>query len=327
MSAQQVTSVEQHTYSLTSAERNHLLDELWSVHSQYFAECKSRMANDGGTPPVVAVAIDGLNPISNLGRQLEQQIFDAEAGDHSVESMIREMSPYENRSIFLMVVDLEARDIVGISRFVTSSAGFGPATKSIADALTHPGFSLVPEEFSALDDRATIDLRSGHDRLVGRVGKAAKQSYFPFDRTALEAFHDMVPGDGILDIASLVTTKQYRLNTQFFASTMLYAGAFRVCDILRLSHCLMIVRTDLFTQLEKVFGLPMEVLGRLPAAEYVEGDPFLSSAGYIDVHEVRRMLERTVALQAPGLLLGDAGLTARFSLLSVDSKQDWRFHF
>ena len=114
-------------YDLTDGEIAALTEALYETNASFIEQLNAAGSRFG------CIAVDGLDPLANIGRCLEQRVFDDEAGDHSVEFMDAEYGPYEDRSLFFLAIDPQQRSVVGAARGITGSVGFGPTTKTVHD--------------------------------------------------------------------------------------------------------------------------------------------------------------------------------------------------
>lgn len=229
----------------------------------------------------ICVAVDGADPIANLGRALEQRIFDAEAGDHSPEVMHAEYGPYEDRSIFFLAIDLATASVVGVLRCITGTAGFGQPVKSIRDAVRIRNYA---DDF--------IDLTEGSISLdAGLLGRNAYANDALLSRGFVERYHGMRAGEGIFDVATLAVDTASR-RSQMPVAHLLIAGCIRGMSVLAMRHTTTFVRSDLLGYLRETLNLPWSDLAGLGETQYVDGDPFLSQPAYLDFGALERMLSQ-----------------------------------
>ena len=113
----------------------------------------------------ICVGLDGFDPLANLGRALEHEVFNHDAGGVFLpEDTAREYTTYEKQSSFFLCVEVETMQVVGALRAIIGSAGFGPMVKTMYDCLYLPEY-----------EKPFIDLRDEQlppvVREVGRIGK------------------------------------------------------------------------------------------------------------------------------------------------------------
>lgn len=85
----------------------------------------------------VAVSARHDDPLANVGRAVERRVFEETFGNDTG-VMVAEYGPYEQRSVFFVVLDREAGEPAGVSRAI---AGAGTGIKTVADAPEHIGVS------------------------------------------------------------------------------------------------------------------------------------------------------------------------------------------
>ena len=264
------------TYELTADEVADLTTELEVRYANPIAIASAQLERR------VCIAVDGHDPLSDIGRQLEQRIFNDEAGDHRPTVMQSEYGPYEDRSLFFLVYDTKARAVTGVLRAVTGTAGFGPPVKSIRDSLHLEGYQA---EFIDLTDAD----HGYSNREVGIIGEHANGSLM-LDRKFVESYHGMRSGEGIFDIATIAVEKSARRQSMATAH-FLIAAAYRATDVLRIHHAVTFVRSDLLQYLREGLDMRWRDLAGLGATQYVDGDPFLSQPAYVSFHDFRRVGE------------------------------------
>ncbi len=264
------------TYELSLADVRELTNDLERRYANPIAIAQAQREQR------VCIAVDGHDPLSDIGRQLEQRIFNAEAGDHRPEVMRSEYGVYEDRSLFFLVYDTEAAEVTGVLRAVTGTAGFGPPVKSIRDSLHTEGYQA---EFIDL----TTDSTSYANPEVGIIGEHSNTSLL-LDRKFVESYHGMRSGEGIFDIATIAVEKSARRQSMATAH-FLIAAAYRATHILGIHHAVTFVRSDLLEYLREGLDMRWRDLAGLGATQYVDGDPFLSQPAYVSFHDFRRVVE------------------------------------
>ncbi len=267
-------------YDLSASEVERLTAELATAHDAQLAKAK-----DDGHEHVI-IAVDGRLPAADIGRDMEQTVFDADLGDHSLEMMRDEYGGYEDRSIFLLAYYIDSGTIVGSARLITGTAGFGPMVKTTRD--------VVHLARNGRYETDVIDLRDQPDELgieLGLVGRDPSKSS-GLSRLEIERHHKMKPGDGILDVACIVIPPEHRGRQQIHVSAALFAGMWRVATALNMVHWVAMMQVSVFGMLVAGLGLDFRPLCGLDPIEYVEGDPELSQAGYLLSTDVLRTIEQ-----------------------------------
>lgn len=272
-------------YYLSAAERNDLHETLAQRYGSFLANVR----NSGS--PYGCIAVDGLDPLADLGRTLEQTVFDAEAG---AEDMEPAYGDYEDRSIFFLGVDATTGEALGCLRVITGTAGFGPPVKTMRDVLSRSSYR-ESFEMSASDD-VVIDLRDNASTEVptdlGRLGGHWHGDSLRLDRSLLEAYHAMQPGDAIFDMATIVIPKHIRAREAMRLSLVIYGGSWRGAQMLNVKHAVTFIRDNLLEDFRQVLGMGWEDLAGLGKTQYVEGDPYLSQPAYAHLEGFLHMLER-----------------------------------
>ncbi len=288
--------------SIDNLYRYDLSDDEITLRSQQLASRYSsflRPLADSGVS-FACVAVDGRDPLADVGRSLEQRVFDDEAGDHTIEVMHSEYGSYEDRSVFFLGYDIREGQISGCLRAITGTAGFGPMVKTMRDCLyidsyRDLGAPRPPEEIDLRDDSGTLDPE------VGLLGGHRNPPGHRLDRNFLESYHLMQPGEGIFDMATVVVSSAAREGAEERLSLLLYACSWRGALRLGMPHAVTFIRQDLLEVFRSHLGMAWEDLAGLGGTQYVEGDPFLSQPAYAHLDGFRHMFQRE-------LIKGDLGL-------------------
>lgn len=161
----------------------------------------------------VSYRLSGNNKYSDIGRQVERQVFEYTFGSNNAEFMQNEYGPYEQSSIFFITVDREAKEPIGVLRVIrNSSAGL----KTIND-LSSPDspLNLTPEGIRT--DHNIMDFESCWD--IGTVAvpvqyrkngaSAALQLYRGMYNTAIE--------EGIEHLVSVIDRAPLLVLTEYLA--------------------------------------------------------------------------------------------------------------
>jgi hypothetical protein len=120
----------------------------------------------------VAVSAGPGEPLANVGRAVERRVF-SETFGNDTGVMAAEYGPYEQQSVFFVVLDREAAEPAGVSRAI---AGTGREMKTVVDAPAHIGV-----------DAGAITAAHGMDRgLVWDFATLAVLPEYRGRRSALE---------------------------------------------------------------------------------------------------------------------------------------------
>lgn len=76
---------------------------------------------EDGSDRFVGIEIEGSDPFSNIARHLELEVF-AEKFGNDVDCLIREYGPYEESSLFFVVIDAEEKTPAAAVRMIRNSA-------------------------------------------------------------------------------------------------------------------------------------------------------------------------------------------------------------
>jgi len=272
-------------YDLTDAEIESLSDELRSRYRAFLSGLEQAGAAFG------CIAVDGNDPLANLGRTLEQRVFDDEAGEHSVETMHVEYGAYEDRSTFFLGYDLRTGSVSGSLRAITGNAGYGPMVKSMRDCVSIEsyrdlGLPGAADEIDLRESALDIDLE------VGFLGGHRSPPGHRLDRRFLESYHAMRPGDGIFDMATVVVPRSIRSTEAQKMSLVLYACSWRGALALNIPHAVTFIRQSLLDDFRSRLAMDWEDLAGLGGTQYVDGDPFLSQPAYAHLEAFRHVFVR-----------------------------------
>ncbi|MBT8208569.1 MAG: hypothetical protein HKN94_03930 [Acidimicrobiales bacterium] len=270
-------------YSLTTADMERSVRQLVGRHEKQIGQ-----ARDRGLRTVV-VSIDGSDPLSDVGRTIEQAVFDADYGGHrnSPELMSKEFGPYEDRSVFFVAIDLDKEVAVGTLRGVVSWAGIGPMCKTMRDCLSIEHYG---REFSdVIDLRDEVPNPLAHIGLLGQLSTTSPG----ISRQFLEQFHAMEIGDLIFDMATVVVPKEHRspIDIQQIGE-LLYAASYRAAVKIEAQHGVTFIHEGLLGHFRSTLGMPWEDLGGLGSTQYIESDPFLSQPAYLSLNRFARTISR-----------------------------------
>lgn len=101
-------SPQQYAYDLSDAERNELTRE--------FLGAKAILVRDR----FACFQIEGTDPFANIARQVEREVFEDTWGNDSV-TMKTEYGPYDESSVFFVVMDTKAKVPAGVLRMIRNS--------------------------------------------------------------------------------------------------------------------------------------------------------------------------------------------------------------
>lgn len=243
--------------------------------------------------PIIVVAITAEDPLSNLARALEHERFN-QVGIYSGGDLHDEFDSWEPASHFLVAIDTETVRPVGSLRGIVTVAGIGQPAKTVHDALVASAFQHTVRY--DLDGNEVIDLRDHdkptHQQLAGTVGVSCRSAGGSFDRTFIEDYHQMRPGDVIYDVA--MVCNDHESGHLAAAGPMLYSAASRMVEKINAKHCVAVLRTDVQRMLVNVMKMPFEPLAGLGCFRHCDGDDFDSRPLYFSIDEVGRIRAREV---------------------------------
>ncbi|BEL05009.1 hypothetical protein Q0Z83_032000 [Actinoplanes sichuanensis] len=109
-----------------------------AVTCRAFLDSPPRRPLGAGRPGrfLTVIAADG-HPLADVGRAVERAVFEPAFGNDA-DTMTSEYGPYEQRSLFFVVLDRRTGRPAGATRVI---AGVGAQVKTIADAPAHIGRS------------------------------------------------------------------------------------------------------------------------------------------------------------------------------------------
>lgn len=273
-------SSEQQSVSLASSPTDYVMspterDELAALLDRRYGADLARCRQLGHKGLVIAV--QGTDPLAKLGRALEQRVFDAKAGNHSPEVMVQEYGEYEPQSSFFLAVDSSTGEITAVLRLLIGVSGIGTPVKTIRDTLRRASYreSFEAEVIDITDN--SVSLEAG---VVGYSSSAGAR----LNRSTVETFHGMAPGELVADIATVAVSPDCRgADAGLLWVPLLVAAAFRAMAALRLKHAVTFVQEDFLRAMREHYQVAWVDLCGLGPTQYVPGDPYLSQPVYLDV--------------------------------------------
>lgn len=214
----------EYEYNLTPEDVSTLSDELFLARPPKY------------NTPFVCYRFDGESRYANLGRSLEQQIFNEAFPEHphTPEEMSRQYGPYEGASTFLISFDASSKRPVGVVRIIgNSEAGL----KTINDLLES-------------------------DVTGGRA--------WTLDIPALLETYGIASLDDVQDIGTLGVLRQYRTSAMDISAQLYRALYLTITDEKEgVRHGVSIIDTKTLGQLKDYMGLPMQRIKGTQPFEYL----------------------------------------------------------
>ena len=309
-----ITLVPEISYDLTSTEAADLIDLLADRYCDELSEARQHNVS------AICVGLDGSDPLANLARSLEHEVFNHHAGGVFLpEDTAREYANYEKQSSGGGGVEVETMQVVGALRAIMGSAGFGPMGKTMYDCLYLPEY-----------EKPFIDLRDKQlppvMREVGRIGKKLNHDCLGLDRTFIEDFHGMRPGEPVFDVSTMVVRQGARIDgNPMRVAQLLMAAAIRSMEALNVAHIVTFIRTDLLNFLRNGLQMHFVPMADFEETQYVEGDPFLSQPAYLDYNDLRRTMISERLRNASGRPGTFRRLVAGFPELLLSDKNNATF--
>jgi hypothetical protein len=132
-------------------------------------------------PPInlVIVAIDGDNPSSTLGREVEWTVFN-DYFKNDLETLRREYEVYDSHSIFFVALDAVTKTPAGVLRLITPSKAGLKSLHDIAD--TRYPWKITTDDLAARMDVQEFDI----SRTVDIATLAIKKEYRTGDTSHLD---------------------------------------------------------------------------------------------------------------------------------------------
>lgn len=248
-----MTSIPSHTlsseaqYALGDSESADLVAHLERAYSKDLKNALDR------PDPLVVLRVEHDDPIANLARVNEQQVFASDLGaNHTPELMAEEYGSYESDSVFYLAFDARERRVLGSSRAIFGSAAEPPKV-----------FDLIEQNPVCRAD-------------------ALERHNLPLDMSLVRSLHDMELTDGIMDFATLAVAPDARHLTRGPAamspSILLYAAMVRESHFMRgNTFGCGEVTTQLLRFLRSLTGLPAVAIAGLEPFAAFEGDEVLSA--------------------------------------------------
>lgn len=205
------------------------------------------------TDSLVVMRIEHDDPLADLARSTEQQVFERDLGaNHTPQLMADEYGPYEEGSVFYLAYDARIQRIMGSSRAMFGTAATPPKV-----------FDLVERDATCQAD------------VLQRHG-------CPADMSLIRSLHDMRIDDGIVDFATLAVAPDARslarANGSIRPSILLYAAMVRESYFMRGdTFGSGEVTVQLLKFLRSLVGLPTVAIAGLAPFAAFEGDEVLSA--------------------------------------------------
>lgn len=274
------------TRKLKSTKRYHMSAEQTRELSQQLIERFKpfvQSAADSGHS-AACVAVDGTDPLSDLGRNVERQAFQTLADNLPPNTMREVYQPYEERSLFLLAINLQTGRVVATLRLIVGAGGIGPPTKAIRDIVEHPEYQPDVGKRVDLQDRWLLSSGS-----VGSVGRPIPS----VSRYALEKAAGVHPGATVLDVSSLARVPDLPARDAGITWTpMLAAALFRLSVHLEVRTIFAFLTTDLLNAIRQLCGAPWRDLASLGPVHFLPDDTFTSQPAYLDIEEFSKTLDQ-----------------------------------
>lgn len=176
------------SYELSTGEQEALTKRLLSV---------PEVANVPVSYRYVAVAVNGDNEFSNIGRNIERAVFD-DAFGNDAEEMQKEYGPFEDASRFFISIDRQTGQPSGVLRVIrNSSVGLKtlrdsqgkPFFVDVDKAMLQPGMS----DINKIQDVGTIAVPEEHRLREGPVSILLERAmYVDAQKSGIEALVSII---------------------------------------------------------------------------------------------------------------------------------------
>jgi hypothetical protein len=114
-----------YSYDLSDAERDELTREFLGTRALF---CRDRFA---------CFQIEGTDRFADIARQLEREVFQESWGNDAA-TMKNEYGPYDESSVFFLVIDTKARVPAGVLRMIRNSRAGLKTIVDLDDAVKSP---------------------------------------------------------------------------------------------------------------------------------------------------------------------------------------------
>ncbi len=194
-------------------------DQMLNLSHELFANKPPKPTP--GTPEYVCYRFEGDSPYANIGRTLEQQIFNEAFPEHphTPEEMHKEYGAYEAASTFLISFDTETHQPAGVIRIIKNS----PAGLKTLNDLAKPAdgeveirdWQLDTDEFmkaygiESLDDCWDIGTLGVLKERRSSAMKVSMQLYRALYASIMDQESGVVHGVSIIDEKALGQLKKY----------------------------------------------------------------------------------------------------------------------
>lgn len=193
--------------------RYDLSDEDLEVSSEILFSEQPPTIHEG----FVCYKFEGNSPFANIGRTLEQRIFEEAFPDvpHDKELFEREYGPYDPASMFLVSFDAKTKEPVGVIRYIKNSSAGLKTLNDITGIAAEQGMTLNEENLrktygiTSLDevwDIGTVGvlkkIRSSQMAVSGQLYRALYVSIMDFDE-------GVIHGVSVIDSKTLGQLKEY----------------------------------------------------------------------------------------------------------------------
>ena len=114
----------QYVYDLSDAERNALTRDFLATQGQICGR-------------FACFELDGTDPFANIARQIEREVFQDSWGNDCV-TMKEEYGPYDESSVFFLVIDMQDKVPAGVLRMIRNSPAGLKTIVDLDDSVKSP---------------------------------------------------------------------------------------------------------------------------------------------------------------------------------------------
>ncbi len=191
-------STGRYAYDLSAAQTELLTQRLLRTSAR---ECSDRFA---------CFEIEGTDPLSDIGRQVEREVFQDSFGNDP-EMLANEYRPYEDSSVFFLAVDTAGAVPAGVMRMIRHSAA---GHKTLID-MQDPTRTPTPVRIDEVMRCHGIDLDKCWDGASACVRRPFRRRLATIHVQLARAWYGAAKRENIEHLVSILDAPVYRMTHDF----------------------------------------------------------------------------------------------------------------
>jgi hypothetical protein len=189
-----------YVYDLSDPERNSLTEQFLGTKKQ-------------GCGRFACFVLEGADPFANIARQVEREVFEQSFGNDPV-MLTREYAPYEESSLFFLVVDTQAKAPAGVLRMIRNSSSGLKTLVDLEDCTKSPTTVLTAD---VMRHHGIDDLDRCWDGASATVPRRYRRSLAAIHLQTLSAWYAAAIGENIEHFVSILDAPIYKIVSGIFA--------------------------------------------------------------------------------------------------------------